>query len=130
MLIQIRSNLHYLAGARFRPISEVHGYETCHCFDKNPLKCSENLINCFRTYHTGVGRFTPRRAQRRYCIIVINALVVYMVRCGVIFMRETSILGALEGVGMKIETGCRPNGPSVARVSLAATSRDFHPHPF
>ena len=46
------------------------------------------------------------------------------------FMRDTSILGALEGVGMKISTVCRPNGPRFARAIWAPTGLDFHTHPF
>jgi len=48
----------------------------------------------------------------------------------VVFMRETSILGALEGVGMKISTGWRPNGPRFARAIWAPACLDFHTHPY
>jgi len=82
------------------------------------------------SYLNSVGIFKHSVILLTPMLIVINALDVYMVRCEVVFMRETSIQGALEGVGMKIKTGCRPNDPSVASVILAATGRDFHTHPF
>jgi len=53
-----------------------------------------------------------------------------MSRYVVSFMRETSILGAVEGVGMKIETGWPPNGPRSARAIWGPTGLDFHTHPF
>jgi len=63
-------------------------------------------------------------------VLTINVPVVYTGRDVVIWMGATSITRGVRRVGMKIETGWPPNGPSGARAIWGPTGRDFHTHPF